>query len=51
MWMKANQMPSVENQFCDTYCKKGSPGIELFATRSKKPRRAGRAFCGLMAFS
>src|SRR6266566_1891774 len=36
MWMKANQMPSVENQFCDARkCKRAPLGGALFAIESQ----------------
>src|SRR6266516_4960720 len=38
MWMKANQMPSVENQFCDaSECRKAPPKAGLFHVPLIKP--------------
>jgi len=45
MWMKANQMPSVENQFCDaSERKKALPCGQGFLWIYKKSPAAGRAF-------
>src|SRR5436190_2512475 len=47
VWMKANQMPTVESQLCDGGDAQKSPRCGQSVSRmdrTKKPRRAGRVF-------